>query len=89
MNGPITETATFAFIPPSLMSVTVNGDASVTLTYATIPGFPYHVESATNLSPATWTTVAGSATNATESTVTFNDPNPLGGDQRYYRTASP
>ena len=89
MNGPITETATFAFIPPSLMSVTVNGDASVTLTYATIPGFPYHVESATNLSSATWTTVAGSATNATESTVTFSDPNPLGGDQRYYRTASP
>jgi hypothetical protein len=44
---------------------------------------------ATNLSPAVWTTVAGSATNATESTVIFTDTNPPTGAQRYYRTASP
>jgi hypothetical protein len=89
MNGPITETAGFAIIPTRLASLTVNSDASVTLTYATYPGLSYHVEAATNLSPATWTTVAGSATNATGSTVTSIDPNPPGGAQGYYRVVSP
>jgi hypothetical protein len=76
-------------MPPrqSILGVTVNGDASVTITYATSPGFPYHVEAATNLSPATWTTAAGSATNATGSAVTFTDPNPPA--ECYYRTVSP
>lgn len=89
MNGPITESAGFARIPSRFISFSVNGDASVTLTCATIPGFPYHLEAATNLFPAAWTTVAGSATNATGTAVTFTPANPPGGGQRYYRIASP
>ena len=89
MNEPITETAGFAIIPTRVISVNVNDDASVTLTCATIPGCPYRLEAATNLVPATWTTVAGSATNATGSTVTFTDPNPPIRGQSYYRIASP
>jgi hypothetical protein len=77
--------------PPQqkILNVLINGNASVTLTYATTPGFPYHVETTTNLLSASWTTLAGSATNATGVTVIFTDLNPVGGDQRYYRTVSP
>jgi hypothetical protein len=77
--------------PPrqNILVVLISGNASVTLTYATTPGFPYHVETTTNLFPASWTTVAGSVTNANGTTVIFTDPNPLGGGQRFYRTISP
>jgi hypothetical protein len=61
----------------------------VTLTYAVTPGLPYRIEAATNLPPAAWTTVAGSATNAATNTVTFTDLNPPSGGQCYYRTSSP
>ena len=77
--------------PPAqkILGVSVNEHASVTLIYATTPGAPYHVEAATNLSSASWTPVAGSATNAAESVVTFTDVHPPAGSQAYYRTASP
>ena len=73
----------------NILSIVINGDGSVTLTYATTPGFPYHVETTTNLFPASWTTLAGSATNTTGTTMIFTDPNPVGSSQRYYRTVSP
>jgi hypothetical protein len=73
----------------NILSILINGDGSVTLTYATTPGFPYHVETTTNLFPSSWTTLAGSATNANGSTVIFTDPNPVSSGQRYYRTVSP
>jgi hypothetical protein len=75
--------------PQNILGTTVNADGSVTLSYATTPGYPYHVEVTTNLFPASWTTVAGSATNATGSSVTFTDPNLPNSSQRYYRTVSP
>lgn len=65
------------------------GLGSATLTYATVPGQPYHVETTTNLSPASWITLDGSATNASGTTVTFTDPNPVGGGKRFYRAVSP
>jgi hypothetical protein len=73
----------------NILSILINGDGSVTLTYATTPGFSYHIETTTNLFPASWTTLAGSATNANVATVIFTDPNPVGSGQRYYRTVSP
>jgi Alpha-1,3-glucanase catalytic domain D1/Alpha-1,3-glucanase catalytic domain D2/Divergent InlB B-repeat domain len=88
-TAPITEVASFALIPSRILGISVGGNASVTFTYATVPGFPYHVETATNLSPATWQSIAGSATNATGSNVTFTDPHPPRDGQRFYRTASP
>ena len=77
--------------PPrqNILGILINGGTSVTLTYATTLLFPYHVETTTNLLPASWTTLAGSATNANGATMIFTDPNPVGGGQRYYRTVSP
>jgi len=77
--------------PPrqNILGILINGGTSVTLTYATTLLFPYHVETTTNLFPASWTTLAGSATNANGATMIFTDPNPVGGGQRYYRTVSP
>ncbi len=79
----------FNFMVPSSVIISVNADGSVTLTCAVSPGFPYHLETATNLLPAAWTTVPGSATNPTTGTVTFTDVSPPNGGQRYYRSASP
>jgi len=74
---------------PTILNILINGDSSVTLTYSTTPGFPYHVETTANLIPASWATLAGSATNANGTTVVFTDPNPATGGQRYYRIVSP
>jgi hypothetical protein len=71
-----------------LISVTI-GHGSVTLTYVTMPGQPYYVETTTNLSSASWIMLTGSATNASGNSVTFTDPNPVGGGQRFYRAVSP
>jgi hypothetical protein len=72
-----------------ILGISINSNGSVTMTYATTPGYPYHVETTTSLSPAMWTTLAGSSTNAIGTSVTFTDPNPVSGGQRYYRTVSP
>jgi hypothetical protein len=88
VTAPITEVASFALIPSRILGISVSSNASVTFTYATVPGFPYHVETATNLSSPTWQPIAGSSTNATGSSVTFIDPNPSSAE-RYYRTVSP
>lgn len=72
-----------------ILGISINSNGSVTMTYATTPGYPYHVETTTSLTPAMWTTLAGSSTNAIGTSVTFTDPNPVSGGQRYYRTVSP
>ncbi len=72
-----------------ILSILINADGSVTLTYATTPNYPYHVEVTTGLSPASWTTLAGSTTNAIGTSVIFTDSNPVSAGQRYYRTVSP
>lgn len=72
-----------------IIGILINANGSVTLTYATTPNFPYHVETTTSLSPAAWATLAGSTTNAVGTSVIFTDPNPVSGGQRYYRTVSP
>ncbi len=76
-------------MPPSILSLSRNGDASFTLTYTTAAGFPYHVEAGTNLPPAAWTALPGSAANATGSTASFTDSSAAGFDWRYYRVVSP
>jgi uncharacterized repeat protein (TIGR02543 family) len=88
LNGPITETADFT---PSqnFINVSIDGSSTVTLTYASVPGLSYRVETTTNLAPALWTVIAGSATNAAGNSVTFTDTNTDSDEQRYYRTISP
>jgi hypothetical protein len=93
-NAPPTNSAPFTVLPvtPSplnILGATVNANGSLTLTYGTTPGYSYHVEIATNLSPASWITVLGGATNATNNSVTFTDTNLLNGAQRFYRSVSP
>ncbi len=77
--------------PPqqNITGIQINIDGSVTLTYATSPGYSYQVETTTNLPPAAWTTLMGSVTNASGGSVVFTDPNPVRNGQRYYRTVSP
>ncbi|HEX4645134.1 MAG TPA: glycosyl hydrolase family 28-related protein, partial [Verrucomicrobiae bacterium] len=88
-------TFTFNFIsnvvPPRLpiTGISVNQTNGVSLTFATQPGFSYHVETTTNLVPPAWTPMPGSNTNATGNSATFNDTNALTNTQRFYRTVSP
>ena len=72
-----------------LLTLTINADGIVGLAYTTTPGIWYHVETATNLSAPSWTTVPGSATNAAGTAVTFTDSNRVNNDLRYYRVVSP
>jgi len=83
---------TFHFAPPPaqrILNTTINGGTNVTLTYAATPGSTYHVEAATNLSPASWSMVPGSTTNATGNVVAFTGPLAPANGPRYYRTVSP
>ncbi len=93
MNGPITETASFGTngVQPALaiLAISVNANSSVTLIYATTPGFGYHVEVTTNLVPASWAILPNSVTNATGSSVTFTDPGAASNPQLFYRVGSP
>ncbi|EEF60601.1 glycosyl hydrolase family 28-related protein [Pedosphaera parvula] len=87
--------APFAVLSPgnpprrAIPGIAVNSDAFVTITYSTDPGFPYHLEVTTNVSPASWTPLDTSHTNPSGNTVTFTDPNPQHSGQRYYRSVSP
>ncbi|HTS18531.1 MAG TPA: glycosyl hydrolase family 28-related protein [Verrucomicrobiae bacterium] len=73
----------------AILSINLNADFSVTITYATTTGFPYHIESTTNLIAATWQIVPGSATNAPGTSVSFTDTNAPGNAQLFYRVGSP
>ncbi len=86
MEGPITETAAFQ---PAILGVSMSGITNVVMTYGTTPGSMYHLETTTNLAPASWTTVAGSSTNAAGTSVTFTVRVQSGDQQRYFRTVSP
>lgn len=89
LNGPITENA--VFLPPTHLITGLSEDASsgVSLTYETEPGFPYHVETTTDLAQPSWAALPGSAINATGISMTFTDTNPFSGAQRFYRAVSP
>ena len=93
VHGPLTQSASFDIItnstPPSQSILAITVGESVTLSYATTAGFPYHIEIATNLTPAVWTTVPDSTTNATDTSVTVTMPLPSGPGPFYYRTVSP
>jgi len=70
----------------SITAVSVAG-GNVSITYQTTRQHTYHLETTSSLSPASWTTVAGSTTNATGAPVTFTFP--ASGGQSFYRTVSP
>jgi uncharacterized repeat protein (TIGR02543 family) len=88
INGPVTQTAGFLALP-EILGLTVNDERTVTISYATVSGQTYHVETTTNLTPAVWTTVPGSETNADGGVTIFIDPNTAGDTQRFYRIRSP
>ena len=88
MNGPVTQTANFDVLP-EILGITIGGDGSLTISYATVPGYSYHVETTTNLSPAAWTTISGTTTNAIGNIIIFIDSNAVDDPQRFYRVVSP
>jgi len=88
INGPITQTASFDFLA-AIMGMTIGGDGSVTISYATASGHTYHVETTTNLTSSAWTTVPGSTTNTAGGIILFIDPRIMGDPQRFYRVGSP
>ena len=71
------------------LGITIGGDGSVTISYATTSGLTYHVETTTDLTSSAWTTVPGSTTNAAGGIIIFIDPNAIGDPQRFYRVGSP
>jgi hypothetical protein len=81
-------TANFSFVV-GIMGITTGSNGLVGLTYGTVSGLTYHVETTTNLTPAVWTTVPGSETNALGDPIIFIDPNASGDTQRFYRVRSP
>jgi len=89
LNGPITENA--AFLPPthSITGLSAEVGSGVSLTYDTEPGFPYHIETTTDLAEPIWAALPGSAIYATGTSTTFTDTNPYAGVQRFYRAVSP
>ena len=88
INGPVTQTAGFDVLP-EILGITISNDGSITISYATIPGHSYHVETTTNLASSAWTTVPGSTTNADGSLIIFTDPSAVSDPQRFYRVGSP
>ena len=83
-------TNTVPDLADAILEFTVDGVGLVSLTYATVSGTPYRVETTTNLAPpAVWTTVPGSATNASGNSIIFIDPTTNGEPQRFYRVRSP
>lgn len=89
LNGSVTENA--VFLPPthSITGLSVNVSNGVLVTYDTQPGFPYHVETTSNLVPPAWAALSGSTTNAAGNSAIFTDTNPWSGARRFYRTVSP
>ena len=87
-NSDTTYTANFTVLS-EVQGLTIGSDGTVTISYATVSGLTYHVETTTNLSPAAWTTVPGSTTNAEGGIIIFNDPTAAGEPQRFYRIGSP
>jgi hypothetical protein len=90
-NTNLGKTTLYAIAPvapprQSITGATASG-GNVTLTYQTTAGLFYHIESTPSLSPALWTPVAGSITNATGASVTFTFP--TSGEPTFYRTVSP
>jgi hypothetical protein len=86
MDGPITETASFQ---PTILGASMSGASNVTITYGTTPGSTYYLETTTNLASGTWTTVAGSMTNAAGAAVTFTIPVQSKEQQQYFRVVCP
>jgi hypothetical protein len=75
--------------PDSILSITMDGNGSVGVSYATVSGSTYHVETTTDLVSSAWQTIPGSTTNATGNIIIFIDPNAATDPQRFYRIASP
>jgi hypothetical protein len=87
-------TFTFYFVsnlPPthSITGLSVNASNGVLVTYATQPGFSYHLETTSNLARPAWAVLPASTTNVAGKSAAFTDTNPSAGAQRFYRTVSP
>ena len=71
----------------NIIGVAVNGDGSVTVSFAAIPGYTYAVQAATNLAPPVAWTIIGSQQAATNGLWQFTDTNAANYPQRFYRSS--
>ena len=70
----------------------INGSNSLTLTYAGLPNYLYHVQVTSNLAPASasWLNLAGNPTNANSTGMfIFTDTNTANFKPRFYRIVTP
>jgi hypothetical protein len=75
--------APLTVLPPPSFAGIAESNGSVTLTWSTVSGHTYQLQSATDLNPANWTNM-GAAINATNATVTT--PNVAGTNlQQFFR----
>jgi hypothetical protein len=73
----------------AIVDFMLDGNGVVNLSYATVSGTTYRVETTTNLNPAVWSTIPGSTTNGTGNVIIFIDPGATNEPQRFYRIGSP
>jgi len=69
----------------------VNSPNSLTLTYAGLPNYPYHVQMSSNitLAPAQWQNLVGRSNNASSGGLfTFTDTNSASFNPRFYRVVT-
>ena len=74
--------------PSGVLSVTANGDGSMTLNFMGVPDLSYRFQMTTNLAAAAWTDVATNICD-TNGLSTFTDTNTAGQAQKFYRTVYP
>ena len=72
------------------LRATIQRPHALTLAYAGLPNYPYHVQVASNLASAVWANLAGYPTNANSAGLfIFTDTNTANLNPRYYRIVSP
>jgi hypothetical protein len=90
-TGTVMVTIQPAYNGPSvnITGISTNGNGTVTIGFAGIPGLNYLIQAATNLSPPiTWTTLSTNMA-GTNGLFNFTDLNATNYTSRYYRTATP
>jgi autotransporter-associated beta strand protein len=74
----------------NITGISTNGNGTVTIGFAGIPGFSYLIQATTSLSPPpiTWTTLSTNTAGA-DGLFQYTDLNATNYSSRYYRTATP
>ena len=75
-------------VSQNLVARMTNGNGSVSITFAGIPGRTYYIQATTNLTPPDWVSI-GTNVVGSNGLSTFDDLEATNYTSRYYRTATP